>query len=203
MYRDRIRHWAADGRLAHALVFKNSGFAAGASLTHVHSQLVALPFVPDAVQIELDGAAEHHAATGRCAFCDLVAAEVAAGDRIVLREGGFLAACAVAGRQPFETWILPESHAVRFDDIDDDACADFAAMLRRLLHRLDAALPGAAYNLILHSGPFDGSHDADFHWHWELLPRQTHLAGLELGGGAFINPLAPERAAEKLRGAAG
>lgn len=197
VFRDRLRHWASDDRLRHAVVFKNSGYDAGASLEHVHSQLVALPYVPAAVQAELDSVASYRAAHGRCVFCDLIAREIAADARVALRRDGYVAVCAYAPRQPLETWILPERHQPHFED-DRDAVAAEAAMLHELLRRLDIVSPGAPYNLLLHTAPWGGG---DFHWHWELVPRLTHEAGLEWGAGVYITPLSPERAAEQLRAA--
>jgi UDPglucose--hexose-1-phosphate uridylyltransferase len=201
VYQDRLRHWAVDGRIRHVLIFKNSGYAAGASLEHVHSQLIALPLAPPAVQLELDAATRHFVAAGRCVFCDLIRSELADGRRVVLRERGFIAFTAVAGRQPYETWILPEAHAAHFSAMDESATDALASVLRRVLRCLQAAAAGAAYNLILHTADFGDAHEPSFHWHWELVPRITQLAGLELGGAAFINPVAPERAAQRLRDA--
>nr|MBA3484488.1 galactose-1-phosphate uridylyltransferase [Pirellulales bacterium] len=73
-----------------------------------------------------------------------------------------------------------------------------ARVLHELLRRLQAASPGAAYNLLLHTGPFHAPEES-LHWHWELVPRLTHEAGLEWVGGVFITPLSPERAAAELR----
>ena len=199
VYRDRLRHWAVDGRMAHGMVFKNSGYAAGASLRHVHSQLVALPYVPEAVQRELDSAADFFSRHGRCVFCDLVKREIAGCERIVHRSGGMIAIAAYAGRQPLETWILPERHAARFDELADADLPKLAAMLHGVLRALDAVLPGAAYNLILRSGPFHPAAADHFHWHWEIVPRVAQFAGFELGTGAYINPVSPERAAQRLR----
>ena len=201
VYRDRLRHWAADPRLRHGLIFKNSGFAAGASLAHLHSQLVALPYVADAVAAELDGAARYYAAHGQCTFCDLLRRELADGERVVVRRDGVAAFCAVAGRQPYETWILPEAHGDRYDGADDAQLRSLAAVLHDVLVRLHTVAPGAGYNLLLHTGSFDGAAAASYHWHWELVPRLSSLAGLELGAGVYINPLAPERAAQRLRAA--
>jgi UDPglucose--hexose-1-phosphate uridylyltransferase len=203
VYRDRLRHWAADGRLAHGLVFKNSGWAAGASLLHVHSQLVALPAVSESVAAELEGAGRFFASHRRCVFCDLVAREIAAGERMVLRQQGVVAVAAFAGRQPFETWLLPEDHASRFEGADDAALGALAAALHEVLRRLHAEAPGVAYNLLLHTAPFDDKGAASYHWHWELVPRTSPLAGLELGAGAYINSLSPERVAARLREARG
>jgi UDPglucose--hexose-1-phosphate uridylyltransferase len=197
VFRDRLRHWASDPRLRHAVVFKNSGFDAGASLEHVHSQLVALPYVPATVQAELDAVARFYESHGRCLFCDLIEGDLASGERVVMHQDGYAAICAFAPRQPYETWVLPVRHASRFDLLSDDALSAQAGMLHELFRRLESASPGAAYNLLLHTGPFHPA-DAPFHWHWELVPRLTHEAGLEWGGGVFITPLPPERAAAEL-----
>jgi UDPglucose--hexose-1-phosphate uridylyltransferase len=200
-YRDRLRHWSADARLRHAIVFKNSGRAAGASLEHVHSQIVALPYVPAVVETELAAAERRHAQFGRCPFCDLVAAELTDGRRVVIHEAGFLAVAAVAGRQPLETWVLPEQHAARFDEASEDQLDRLAAVLDDLIRRLHRVRRRPAYNLVLHTGPFDHRHAGCYHWHWEFIPRTTELAGLEWGAGVYLNPVSPERAAALLRAA--
>jgi UDPglucose--hexose-1-phosphate uridylyltransferase len=197
IYRDRLAHWAADARFKHVVLFKNSGYDAGASLEHVHSQLVALPYVPAAVQAELDAAAAYRKGHGRCVFCDLIERERESRERVITDASGYLAVAAYAPRQPYETWLLPVRHTARFERLTDDELADQADILHDLLQCLDAVSPGAPYNLLLHTGPFDG--DDSFHWHWELVPRLTHEAGLEWGGGVYIVPLSPERAAQRLR----
>jgi UDPglucose--hexose-1-phosphate uridylyltransferase len=206
-YRDRMRSWAGDSRLVHPLVFKNSGFDAGASLEHIHSQLVVLPYVPEAVQAELTGAGQFFAARRQCVFCDLLRRETAAGDRLILKERGFAAVSAFAARQPYETWIIPERHAARAEASTDAELADLAHVLLATLRRLQARAHllgrSLAYNLILHTGPFNDEHADSYHWHWELTPRMTHLAGLEWGAGVAINPVSPERAARELRSLGG
>jgi UDPglucose--hexose-1-phosphate uridylyltransferase len=205
MYRERLRRWATDGRLRHAVVFKNSGPAAGASLAHLHSQLVALPFVPETMQAELDGAARWQAARGHCVFCAILEDERDGGSRMVFEHEGYAAVSAYAARQPFETWVLPTRHAARFEQLDDADLIPLATILLELTRRLAAQCGRRgyplAYNLILHTSPFEDSHAAAYHWHWELIPRTTHLAGLEWGAGVFINPVSPERAAQDLRNA--
>jgi UDPglucose--hexose-1-phosphate uridylyltransferase len=199
VYRDRLRHWSRDHALRHALIFKNSGYAAGASLEHVHSQLMALPVVAAAVQAELDAAARHFAAGRSCIFCDWLRDEIADGRRVVSRNQDFAAVCAVAPRQPYETWLLPADHNAQFESLESADLRRLAEALLDLLGRLAEATAGAAYNLVLHTADFAGAHRQAYHWHWELIPRITQLAGLELGGGSFICPVAPERAAQRLR----
>ncbi|HMP04822.1 MAG TPA: DUF4921 family protein, partial [Lacipirellulaceae bacterium] len=197
--RDRLRHWSGVGGLRQGVVFKNSGAAAGASLEHVHSQLMALADVPETIAAELAGAEAWRRSQGSCAFCDLAAREIAAGDRLVLRRDGFVVLCAYAGRQPWEMWVLPERHAARYDQAADAELRPLAQVLQEAVGRLTAAAGPTAYNLILHTAPWDERHRDSYHWHWEIVPRTTHLAGFEWGAGMFINPLPPEHAAEQLR----
>ena len=201
MHRDRLRACSQRSDLAAAIIFKNSGHRAGASLEHIHSQLIAFPEVPEQLAVEVAAAAAHRTATGRCLLCDLVERELAAGERFLCRHEGFVALAAYAGRQPYETWILPAEHAADFAALDDAGCRAAAESLQRLVAALVRVSPGAAYNLILHTAPFASSGEPHFHWHWELIPRLAHFAGLELGTGVYVNPLAPERAAEQLRAA--
>jgi UDPglucose--hexose-1-phosphate uridylyltransferase len=198
VYRDRLRHWAAQPGLRHGLVFKNSGCDAGASLEHIHSQVAAVPYVLPTVQLEIDAAARFYAMHQRCIFCDLTERELAANERIVLDHQGYLTLCPIAPRQPYEMWLLPRKHQSRFDQLTDAEVESLATVLHETLCRLQAAEPGCPYNLLLHTAPFDDAHAAAYHWHWEIVPRIAHEAGLEWGGGVHICPLSPENAAKRL-----
>lgn len=203
VFRARLEWCASLSGVRHATVFKNSGFAAGASLEHLHSQIVALPFVPPVVQAELDAAARAHAAAGACIYCAVLEEELGARQRLVLEQDGYAVVCAYAGRQPFETLILPMAHASRFDRATPAELHALAAVLQEVVRRLTRACVSRgyplAYNLVLHTAPFDMADAQSYHWHWELIPRTTHLAGLEWGAGVYINPVSPERAARELQ----
>jgi UDPglucose--hexose-1-phosphate uridylyltransferase len=197
-YRERVAAHAADPALAYTLAFKNVGAAAGASLAHAHSQLVATPFVPPLVQDELDAAAGYHARTGRCVFCDLVAAE-RAGPRRVWEADGFLAVAAFAPRFAYEVWVLPTAHAARYETTPDPALDGLAGVVRRVVAALDAVLGPVAFNWVLHTAPLRSPDLAHFHWHLEVLPRTARPAGFEWGGGCHVTTTAPEQAAGELR----
>ena len=209
VFRDRLRHWADDRVTRHALIFKNVGYAAGASLEHAHSQVLALPFVPRTLGEELQGARRFYADHQRCVYCQLLQEEIRQGLRVVAEEGPFVALCAYAARQPYETWILPTQHAAHYGQLSEVHALSLAKLLQQLLFRLHALLPRLSYNLVLHTAPFEQNGDSApngdavepyYHWHWELIPRTTKLAGLEWGTGMHVNPMAPERAAAGLRG---
>ena len=198
VYRDRLRFWSNDDRIRQVSIFKNVGVRAGASLEHIHSQLVAFPEVPPLLAAELQSSHHYFSNHRRCIFCELIKQELAHGQRLVHVGDEFVACCAFAGRQPYETWILPRQHAADYADLTDDQSESLSVVLQRVVQALQAELNPLSYNLILHSAPCRQQRD-DYHWHFELVPRSTQLAGFEWGTGMHINPLAPERAAARLR----
>jgi len=198
-YRERILDLKKDFRLKHILVFKNHGYAAGATLDHPHSQLIALPIVPDFVREELDGARRHFEIKERCVFCDIIRQEMRDGVRVIQENADVVALAPYAPRFAFETWFLPKQHGARFEDEPREATESLARLLKSMLQRIDRALEMPPYNLIMHTAPFiDGVTDY-YHWHIELMPKLTRTAGFEWGTGFAINPVPPEQAAAYLR----
>jgi UDPglucose--hexose-1-phosphate uridylyltransferase len=200
-YAERLRHWRNEPQLRYGLVFKNQGPRAGASLAHVHSQFVALPFIPPVVEAEIGRVTQRWRKIGGCAYCELIAQERAAGDRIVFDGDGLLAFCPFASWQPREVWLMPTSHAPSFELSNADQLGQIASALHFLFARLEAVSMDPNFNLLLRTAPFHGKHDDVCHWRIELLPRANSLAGLEVATGLHINPLSPERAAQQLRSA--
>lgn len=203
VYAGRIRHWRQDGRLRHAHWFKNQGGEAGASIAHLHSQLLVLPEMPPTVAAEFGRAAASYRETGLCPYCRWIEAERASAERIVLDEEGWIAFCPSASLQPLEVWLFPAKHAPSFEDMKKPALDCLAGILHRLVRALETELPVASYNLLLRTGPWLPGTGAWCHWRLEFLPRVSSFAGLELGTGIYINLLSPEHAAERLRTAIG
>ena len=202
VFRDRIAYAYTAHELCSALVFKNVGQDAGASLEHIHTQLVAFPYIPEVLEREVQIAAEHHKRTGTCLMCQLLAEERQAGARLITENAGFAAFAAFAGRQPFESWIVPRRHASCFTRLSNEESYTLAAIFLDLLRRLNSVgdlHPPLAYNVVLHTAPLGDERSTAFHWHWELIPRTTSLAGFEWGTGMHINSVSPERAAICLR----
>ena len=199
VYRRRMRAIQSDERLAHGLIFKNVGPAAGASLEHLHSQLIALPMVPIFLRDELTGSQAFYIAEQRCIFCEMIAQEATEQQRTVMETPQFTAFCPFASRFPFETWILPKTHASHFETISDTQTPELAHILRHVIKKIEISLRQSAYNYIIHSAPFDTCPQEHYHWHIEIIPRLTMLAGFELGSGLNINPMPPEVAAQRMR----
>lgn len=199
VYRDRLVDLKKDPRLVYGLVFKNVGAAAGASMAHTHSQLIATPIVPINVWEEMTGALEFFNYRGRCVYCDMIQQELASERRIVLDSPIFVALTAFAGRFPFETWILPKSHSCHYENIQKNEVEELARVMRQVIGKLETALDRPSYNYVIHTAPFDSQELPHYHWHIEVIPRLTSTAGFEWGTGFYINPVPPEEAAAFLR----
>lgn len=198
-YAERINDLKKDMRMEYILVFKNQGASAGATLEHPHSQLIATPIVPKKVLEELSGAKKYFDFKGRCVFCDMVSAELNATSRVVYENDYFIAFCPFASRFPFEVWVLPRVHDSVYEDITEKEASELAKAMKAVLSKLNEALANPDYNYILHNGPHK-NHDKDsFHWHIEIMPKLTKVAGFEWGSGFYINPTSPEDAAKFLR----
>jgi len=198
-YRERTIDLKKDPRFRYILIFKNQGEAAGASLEHSHSQLIATPIVPKRVTEELEGAGKYYEYKERCIFCDIVKQEISENERVILQNDSFISIEPFAPRFPFETWILPKKHSPAFEKIKKEETPALAAILRETLQRLAKALNNPPYNYILHTSPVDSYHDKEYHWHVEIMPKLTRVAGFEWGTGFYINPTAPEDAATYLK----
>ncbi|MBI3610182.1 MAG: galactose-1-phosphate uridylyltransferase [Nitrospirae bacterium] len=200
-FRDRILDLKKDKRFRFILLFKNHGEAAGATLEHTHSQLIALPIVPRNVIEELQGAKAYYNYKERCIFCDIIKQEQASKIRLVSENDHYVCIAPYAARFPFETWILPKTHDPYFEDSQKYEFEALSRILGDILKRQNKALNNPPYNFIIHSSPFNQAyHDEDYyHWHMEIMPRLTHLAGFERGTGFYINPTPPEEAAKFLR----
>jgi UDPglucose--hexose-1-phosphate uridylyltransferase len=198
-YRERILDLKRDGRLRYILVFKNHGAAAGATLEHTHSQLIALPIVPDFLREELSGARRHFEVKERCVFCDVVREDLRDGRRIIQENADIVALAPYAPRFAFETWLLPRRHGARFEEAPRHEYESLARMLKSVLQRMDRALETPPYNLIVHTSPFSEDTSEFYHWHVEIMPKLTRVAGFEWGTGFYLNPTSPEEAAQVLR----
>jgi UDPglucose--hexose-1-phosphate uridylyltransferase len=202
-YRDRIVDLKRDVRFRYILIFKNHGPAAGATLEHEHSQLIALPIVPTSVQDEVEGCRTHFQHKERCIYCDIIRQESSERDRIVADNPEFIAVVPFAPRFAFEMWILPKRHAAYFEESQKAQFDWLARILSESLRRMNRVLSRPSYNFILHTSPLHERTGDFYHWHIELIPKLTQVAGFEWGTGFYINPVKPEESAKFLRDAEG
>jgi UDPglucose--hexose-1-phosphate uridylyltransferase len=198
-YRERISDLKRDMRLEYVLVFKNRGAAAGASLAHPHSQLIATPVVPKRVREEIIGAKQYFDYKERCPFCDMIRQEMATGSRVVMENEHFIAFCPFASRFPFEIWVLPKEHQTAYEEIPRHVAASLAQIMKTVLGKLNLVLENPPYNFLIHNSPLREYRLPHYHWHIEIMPKLTKVAGFEWGTGFYINPTPPEDAAKFLR----
>ncbi len=198
-YRERMADLKKDIRFRYVIVFKNNGEQAGASLSHSHSQLIALPIVPKRVLEELENCSRYYNFKERCLICDIVRQEVQQKIRIVAENNDFIAFCPYAPRFPFELWILPKKHEAAYEYIGEEKIENLSIIFQSVLQRLDTVLEEPDYNFVLHTVPFTDIHNNYYHWHFEVIPKLTKVAGFEWGTGFYINPTPPEEAAKYLR----
>ena len=199
IYARRMREVKRNRHLACAMLFKNVGVAAGASLEHSHSQMIAMPVAPPAICAEMEGARRFLEAHGECVFCRMIEWERDRGERMIAENAHFTAFAPFASRFPFETWILPRQHRACFEEHPADTLGDLADLMYTVLSMLEVVLDRPAYNYIVHTAPFESGAATSYHWHIEIMPRMTRVAGFEWGTGLYINPVAPESAAAALQ----
>lgn len=198
--RSRLLDLRSDRRLLYIMAFKNEGDLAGATVPHPHSQILATPTIPTAVETELSHCDAHFQLRGRCLFCDILNQELQDGQRLVYDTDAVAAVAPYASRFPFEVWLLPKAHQSHFDAADDALLRETAKGLKEVMGRIAVELERPSYNLVFHTAPAQEPNLSHYHWHLEIIPcLQPRLAGFELGSGYFINPTPPEEAARHLR----
>ena len=198
-YKERINDLKKDGRFRYILVFKNHGDAAGSTMEHPHSQLIALPVIPKRVKEEVDASKLFFDLKERCIFCDIIRQESAAGVRLINETDRFTVLSPYAPRFPFETWVLPKRHASHFEDADAPTLANLAWIMKTTIRKLEKVLERPAYNFIVHSAPVQEGPLPHYHWHLEVIPRLSKVAGFEWATGFYINPTPPEESAKFMR----
>jgi UDPglucose--hexose-1-phosphate uridylyltransferase len=206
VYQRRMTDLYRDIRLLYVLVFKNQGMRAGASLSHEHSQIIATPIIPVRVHSEITGSLEYFNYKSRCIFCDIIQEEKRFASRIVYENASFISFCPFASRFPFELWLLPKRHMAAFTMITHQEMIELADCLASTMKRLAAALAEPQYNWMIHTEPNTSlprnpwpDLREHYHWHFEIIPKLTRVAGFEWGTGIYINPTPPEEAAAFLR----
>ena len=207
MYRFRLQTLRADSRWTYVQIFKNVGAAAGASLPHSHTQLVAMPLLPQTLMPAVELAREGE----ECRWCQRLEDEIQSGERMIEVTDNFVVLCPFVSRFAGEMEIYPKYHESGFDNLDVSLLAELAELLCRTIIRLEKAVfwmkDPLAYNIVLNTEPlrfaFQGEKidfSSSFHWHVSILPSLARAAGFEWGTGLHINPIPPEQAAQRLRG---
>jgi UDPglucose--hexose-1-phosphate uridylyltransferase len=196
-YIDRLRELSEKSYVKYVSIFRNYGKEAGASLSHVHSQIIATPMVPANIEEELTASKDFYSQNRKCVFCDIIEQEEN-GPRNIFSDSDFVVFAPYASITPMEFWIMPKKHAANILDMNDADVKAFAKTLKASLKGLKDLVNDPPYNYGFHM-VIDKKAKDYYHWHLEVYPKLSIWAGFELNTGTYINTVPPETAAESLR----
>jgi UDPglucose--hexose-1-phosphate uridylyltransferase len=201
-FQQRLVRTYEEPKIAHAVVFQNCRLDAGASIQHVHCQLIGTTLVPPSISRVAQRQQQYQTQHGQSLLHAIACTEREAGCRVIAETEYFQAFCPYASRQPYETWVTPK--------VPDDCCSFFllsqthlnelSELIQQVITRLEKLFPQIAYNTILHLPPKSAAwKEQRGNWYAEIFPRLNKTAGFEWATGCMINQVAPEIAAERLK----
>lgn len=200
VYRDRFQELKNKECANYILIMHNHGHEAGASVSHPHSQILAIPFVPSDIRRSLDGSRKYYAERGRCVHCNIIEWELKEKTRIVFENKSFAALVPYVPRFSYEVRIFPQKHSSYFEESSEAELADLAEVLKIALAKIYHGLNNPSYNFFIHTPPAEREENYDYyHWHLEINPRLNTWGGFELGTGGEVIDTDPNEAAEYLR----
>ena len=207
-YAVRFQELSKNTQLKFIMVYKNFSRTTPSHFAHARSQIVATPINPMRAKDKLKGARDYFFHRERCIYCDLINQELDAKKRVVLESEHFAVITPFASRFPFETWIIPKKHHCDFERGIAGCENDLAQTLKAVLRKIKVGLNDPEYNYVIHSAPIRRHSkitpewktiEEDYHWHIEVMPVLTRMAGFEKGTGFYICSIPPENTAEYLR----
>lgn len=198
-YKERYLSLKKEECVKYISIFHNHGRSAGASLTHPHSQLVAIPILPSNIRRSLSGSNIFYKKHGKCVHCAMLDWEREDKKRIVFENKDFIAICPFISRDAYEVRIFQKAHSAYFEKTGEEGISSLAEIFQEVLKSFYKNLENPPYNFYLHTAPIDGTTYLQYHWHFEILPKTEIAAGFEMGTGIEISTIEPEKAAEALR----
>lgn len=214
-YQERYVDLCKQCHVKYISLFHNHGKEAGASLSHPHSQILAIPVIPRDVKSSLQGSRKYFNKNKRCVHCDMMKWEQKKKDRIVYENKDFVVLCPFSSSVSFEIRIYPKRHSSYFEEISPGQLKTLAQCFKVTLNKMYKALGNPPFNFFLHTAPCDGVEKKSgrvirksknynhYHWHFEIHPKLSTWAGFELSTGLEISTVEPEFAADTLRKTSG
>ena len=196
-YIEMLTDLSAKPYIRYVSIFRNYGKEAGASLTHAHSQIVAIPFVPRIIEEEIEASQKFYNKNKKCVFCDIIKKEKK-DSRLIFQNDCFVVFTPYASIQPMEFWIIPKRHDNTIINLTKYEKRVFAKTLKKSLTALRLLMSDPAYNYGFHISLSEKTKE-HYHWHLEVYPKLSIWAGFEKNTGVYINTVTPERAALELR----
>ncbi|MBU2578528.1 DUF4931 domain-containing protein [Patescibacteria group bacterium] len=198
-YQERYLELMNEKFVNYVSIFHNHGQSAGATISHPHSQIMAIPVIDPDIQKSLIGSRRYWDFHQKCLHCEMLKWDKEAGDRIIFENNDFIALCPFASRMAFHVRIYPKEHLSYFERVNEEQKIALSEVFQVILSQLRKTLGDLAYNFFLRTSPCDGKDYSYYHWHFEILPRTSIQAGFELGAGIEISTIEPEKAALYLR----
>jgi UDPglucose--hexose-1-phosphate uridylyltransferase len=196
-FQDRIAHLQTLAGIEHGMLFLNCRASAGATLSHIHAQLIGSPLISDGLQRRVDRFRDFYQTHHRSLLEACAGWEVQQKVRMIYQSEHFYVFCPYAARTPFQVWLVPKHSQENFAAAPTEMREELARSCRWLVNRLEQLVDHPGYNLLLHQAPF--SLAAEDHWFFELAPRLTRQAGYEWGTQIWVNPVSPETSAKRLK----
>ena len=195
-YRERYLSLAKDKCVKYISIFHNHGKEAGSTVSHLHSQILALPIVPPDVSHSINGSRRYFHEYKKCIHCEMLRQEAKEKKRIIYENKDAIVIIPFASKVNFEMRIFPKKHSAYFEEMSDSELLSFADAMRFVFSGIYKKLKDPAFNFFIHTAPSGKNHDYNhYHWHMEILPRFGITGSLELGTGLSIISVAPEEAA--------
>ncbi len=196
----RYRELKKDNCLVYASTFFNWGQSAGASLYHPHYQMITLPIIPPDISHSLNGSANYFKKNRHCVHCEIIGFEEKNKKRIIAKNSAAIAVAPFVSRQPFEIRIFPRRHQPYFENTPVAELKGIISVLQAALRKVEKNLRDPDLNFFIHTSPLKNqARYKHYHWHMEIVPKISTLAGFELGTGVDINIVDPDVAAAVLR----
>ncbi len=196
-YQERMKNLYRNKNIKYVHIFKNYKPEAGSSLSHPHSQLIALPFIPEKIQTQLNQLLKYREEKNICFLCDEIKCELDENKRVLFESKNFLVYCPFASNFPFKIRIIPKKHQHTFLSIDEDVKEELAQNLIKAFSLLNNYLHDPPFNLVLYS--LASNKEEIYHWYMEIIPRITTLGGFEIGTQIYTNIVSPEDAVKLLK----
>ena len=196
-YKDRMLDLSSRPYVKYIQIFRNHGVKAGASLSHAHSQIIAMPFVPRIIANEIVACKEYADKNNKCAICSIIENEQKS-PRLIDISNHYVVFAPYASVHPLEFWIVPKKHSPNILDLNEFEVENLANTIKSCFKGLKDLVNDPPYNYVLHIS-LNEQERRYFHWHMEVYPALSTWAGFEKGTGTYINTIKPENAAEELR----
>jgi UDPglucose--hexose-1-phosphate uridylyltransferase len=194
-FKNRIESIKSETDIKYIVVFKNDGKLSGATLEHPHSQIVGLTFIPDNIRLKNNKLREYYHSRGDCYYCSLIN-----NSNIVFKSDSFICIMPDEARFSYETWIIPGKHEAYFENLSQIEKSDLAEVLQKTIKSTNILLDNPSFNLVMHNGTYkEESNNKYMHWHFQLIPRTTFLAGFEWATGIYVRHVDHKQASTQLK----